>query len=66
MPEGTIKRLFVKRGFGLIDTGGKRDLFFHFSSLQGLHTADLRIGQRVEYEVVEGAREPRAQSVRPA
>ncbi len=34
MAEGTIKRL-TDKGFGFIDTGGSKDLFFHSSSVQG-------------------------------
>jgi CspA family cold shock protein len=65
MPEGTIKRLVADRGFGFIDTGGEKDLFFHHTALQGVSMEDLREGQRVEYEPGEGPKGPRALSVRP-
>ncbi len=35
MAEGTIKRL-TDKGFGFIDTGTDKDLFFHHSSLEGV------------------------------
>ena len=35
MSEGTIKRL-TDKGFGFIDVGSDKDLFFHSSSLQGV------------------------------
>ena len=34
MAEGTIKRL-TDKGFGFINTGKEKDLFFHSSALQG-------------------------------
>ena len=65
MPEGTIKRLVMDRGFGFIDTGGSNDLFFHMSALQGTTIEELSEGQRVEFEEGEGPKGPRAESVRP-
>ena len=50
MPEGKIKRLVTYRGFGFIDTGGRDDLFFHISSLQGVTVEELQEGQRVAYK----------------
>lgn len=65
MPEGTIKRL-TEKGFGFIDTGGTKDLFFHMSSLQGgASFDDLREGQRVEYKEGMGPKGPAAESVTP-
>lgn len=66
MAEGTIKRLVLDRGFGFIDTGGRKDLFFHMSALQGVAIEDLSEGQRVEYEEGEGPKGPRAESVKLA
>ena len=34
MAEGTIKKL-TDKGFGFINTGGAKDLFFHSTSVQG-------------------------------
>jgi CspA family cold shock protein len=65
MPEGTIKRIVMDRGFGFIDVGGSKDLFFHFSVLQGARMEELQEGQRVEYEEGEGPKGPRATMVRP-
>ena len=66
MPEGKIKRLVTDRGFGFIDTGGRNDLFFHMSSLQGLSIEELQEGQRVVYEEGDSPKGPRAESVRLA
>jgi CspA family cold shock protein len=66
MPEGTIKKIVLDRGFGFIDTGAQKDLFFHFSALEGVRIEELSEGQRVEYEEGEGRQGPRAVSVRPS
>ena len=64
MAEGTIKRL-TDKGFGFIDTGGPKDLFFHSSSLDGVRFDDLHEGQRVSYTEGQGPKGPRAESVKP-
>jgi CspA family cold shock protein len=65
MPEGKIKRL-TDKGFGFIDTGTNKDLFFHLSALQGCQFDDLREGQTVSYTVGQGPKGPCAENVKPA
>ncbi len=65
MAQGTIKKL-AEKGFGFIDTGEGRDLFFHLSNLDGVSFEDLSVGQSVEFEIGEGPKGPRAENVRPA
>tara|TARA_Y100001934_G_C11780779_1_gene508110 strand:- start:89 stop:286 length:198 start_codon:yes stop_codon:yes gene_type:complete len=62
MPEGTIKRL-TDKGFGFIDTGTGRDVFFHMSNLEGVTYDELQEGQRVSYTDGEGPKGPRAENV---
>jgi CspA family cold shock protein len=64
MAEGTIKRL-TDRGFGFIDTGSGKDLFFHMSVVQGTTFEDLRVGQRVSFTEGMGQKGPNAESVTP-
>ena len=64
MAEGTIKRL-TDKGFGFIDTGGDKDLFFHMSNLEGVEYDDLREGQRVEFTEARGPKGPCAENVKP-
>jgi CspA family cold shock protein len=64
MAEGTIKRL-TDRGFGFIDTGTGKDLFFHSSSLQGVSFDELREGQRVSFTEGRGQKGPCAENVKP-
>ncbi len=64
MSEGTIKRI-TDKGFGFIDTGGSKDLFFHSSNVEGGRYDDLREGQRVSFEEGQGPKGPRAENVKP-
>jgi len=64
MAEGTVKRIMDK-GFGFIDTGDGKDMFFHMSSLEGTSFEELREGQRVSYTPGNGPKGPRAENVRP-
>ena len=65
MAEGTIKRL-TDRGFGFIDTGKGKDLFFHSSSLQGVSFEQLHEGQKVSYTEGRGPKGPCAENVKLA
>jgi CspA family cold shock protein len=64
MAEGTIKKL-TEKGFGFIETGGEKDLFFHMSNVEGVSYEELREGQRVSYTEGMGPKGPRAENVTP-
>jgi cold shock protein len=64
MAEGTIKKL-TNKGFGFIDIGSGKDLFFHSSSLQGVSFNELREGQKVSYTEGRGPKGPCAENVKP-
>jgi CspA family cold shock protein len=64
MAEGTIKRL-TDRGFGFIDTGKGKDLFFHSSAVQGVSFEELHEGQAVSYTEGQGKKGPCAENVKP-
>ncbi len=65
MAEGTIKRI-TDKGFGFIDNGTSKDLFFHSSSLEGVQYDELREGQQVIYTEGRGPKGPCAESVKLA
>lgn len=65
MAEGTIKRL-TDKGFGFIDVGRDKDLFFHMSALEGVRYEELHEGQRVTFTEGSGPKGPRAENVKPA
>lgn len=63
MAEGTIKRL-TDKGYGFIEVGGSKDLFFHSSSVQGGSFDDLQVGQRVSFTEGRGPKGPCAENVK--
>ena len=65
MSQGTIKKL-TDKGFGFIDTGGGKDLFFHMSTVKGAKFDDLYEGQRVTFTEGRGPKGPNAENVTPA
>lgn len=64
MAEGIIKRL-TDRGFGFIDVGSGKDLFFHAKNLQGVSFEELHEGQKVSYTEGRGQKGPCAENVKP-
>ncbi|HEV2359104.1 MAG TPA: cold-shock protein [bacterium] len=65
MATGTVKWFNGEKGYGFItpETGGK-DLFVHFSAIQGDGYKTLNEGQKVEYEATQGQKGPQASNVR--
>ena len=64
MAEGTVKWFSNEKGYGFItpDDGGK-DLFVHFSSIDGDGYRSLDDGAKVSYESEEGPNGPVATNV---
>ena len=62
--RGTVKWFNAQKGFGFItpETGGK-DVFVHISALTRSGMSDLREGQSVRVQVVQGKKGPEAGSV---
>ena len=62
---GIVKWFDDGKGFGFItpDAGGK-DLFAHFSEIQGTGFKSLAENQRVEFEVKQGQKGPQAAAIR--
>jgi CspA family cold shock protein len=66
MMTGTIKTI-TDKGFGFIAREGEaKDLFFHSNDLQGVSFDELRTGDAVTFEVVQGDKGPSAKSVKRA
>ena len=63
---GTVKTLNTDRGFGFIETGTDKDMFFHSSSLDGVSFDELQEGQRVSYTEGNGPKGPCAENVKLA
>ncbi|MHB8398976.1 MAG: cold-shock protein [Candidatus Limnocylindrales bacterium] len=67
MATGTVKKVIADRGFGFITAEDGKDYFFHRDGLQGSVDFDrLNGGERVEFDVEQGPKGPRATGVRAA
>jgi CspA family cold shock protein len=65
MTIGTVKFFNTSRGFGFIaPEDGSKDVFVHISALEGSDMDDLAEGQKVEFDIQEDARGPKAANVR--
>lgn len=64
MATGKVKWFNEEKGFGFIeqDDGGK-DVFVHFSAIQGEGFRTLYEGDVVEFDVEQGQKGPQAQNV---
>ncbi len=52
------------RGFGFIARDGEvKDLFFHSKDLSGVTFDELKVGDEVSFEVVQGEKGPSAKNV---
>ena len=65
MTTGTVKWFNDGKGFGFIapDTGGK-DVFAHFSAIQGEGHRSLQENQKVSFDVTSGPKGDQASNIR--
>ena len=64
MAAGTVKWFNSEKGYGFITPAdGGKDLFVHFSSIQGEGYKSLPEGANVEYEAQQGEKGPQAANV---
>ncbi|ENQ3078377.1 cold-shock protein [Bacillus sp. WLY-B-L8] len=63
MMQGKVKWFNSEKGFGFIERDGGDDVFVHFSAIQNDGYKTLEEGQKVEFEIVDGARGPQAANV---
>jgi CspA family cold shock protein len=63
---GTVKFFNAEKGYGFISLeGGDKDVFVHYSNIQGSGYRTLEEGQKVEFDVAPGRKGDEAQNVRP-
>jgi len=62
---GTVKFFNEQKGYGFISREQGKDVFVHFSAIQGTGFKTLHEGQRVEFEIGQGRKGDEAQNVRP-
>ncbi|MEO7243527.1 MAG: cold-shock protein [Rubrivivax sp.] len=62
---GIVKWFNQDKGFGFITPdGGGKDLFAHFSQIQGTGFKTLTENQRVQFEATQGQKGPQASNIR--
>ncbi len=67
MTTGTIKKVIAERGFGFITAEDAKEYFFHRDGLDSSLDFDrLQGGERVEFEIENNPKGPRAAKVRAA
>ena len=60
---GTVKWFNSTKGFGFIERENEKDVFVHYSEIDDTGYRSLDEGQRVEFTVVDGQKDPQAQQV---
>lgn len=67
MTTGSIKKLVSERGFGFIVAEDGKEYFFHRDGLAASLDFDrLTGGERVQFDIEQSPKGPRAKNVQPA
>jgi CspA family cold shock protein len=63
MNKGTVKWFNAEKGFGFITTESGKDIFVHFSAIQGDGFKSLDEGQNVSFDITQGNKGDQATNV---
>jgi CspA family cold shock protein len=65
LKRGKVKWFNSSKGYGFIEAeeGTTKDIFVHYSAIQGKGYKSLTQGETVEYEITEGPNGPQASKV---
>ncbi len=62
--QGTVKWFNSEKGYGFISPdSGEKDVFVHFSAIDGEGYRNLEEGQRVEFSIEDSPKGPQAVNV---
>ena len=64
MATGTVKFFNAEKGYGFISREEGKDVFVHYSNIDGNGYKTLEEGQKVEFDVAPGRKGEEAQNVR--
>lgn len=60
---GTVKWFNASKGYGFIAHEGGKDVFVHFSAIQGEGYRNLNEGEQVEFSIEDSPKGPQAVNV---
>lgn len=60
MEEGEIRAVYDYKGFGFIRRDKGKDVFFSFGELKEVDINDVKIGIKVQFDVMRSKKGPRA------
>ena len=63
MPKGTVKWFNGKKGYGFITSEDGKEIFVHFSSIEGEGYKSLKEGDEVNFEITSGEKGEQATQV---
>lgn len=61
--QGVVKWFSAEKGYGFISQENGSDVFVHYSAIQGSGYRTLEEGEKVEFEVTQGAKGQQASNV---
>lgn len=62
-PQGVVSKLFLHEGYGFLETGDGREIYFHRNSVLQNKFDQLQVGDEVRFAEEQGEKGPQASTV---